>query len=129
MVGSELEKAYPDLYKGVSRQLNITMSSEDIVRRTFMQIAEYVFRGEPNWGKIISLFAVAGAFSVDCAQQGHSEYVNKIVDSFGNFVGKNIADWIANQGGWVSVTSFAWSDCLRPLLLSHSTVPTRFWVR
>ncbi|XP_064639263.1 bcl-2-related ovarian killer protein-like isoform X1 [Lineus longissimus] len=103
MVGLELEKAYPDLYKGVSRQLNITMSTEDIVRRTFTQIAEYLFRGEPNWGKIVSLFAVAGAFAADCVQQGHPEYVNKIVDAFGNFVGKNVADWVAHQGGWTDI--------------------------
>lgn len=46
---------------------------------------------------------ILGALAQDCVQQGHAQFVNEIVDSFGTITEKYLASWIAKQGGWVSV--------------------------
>ena len=101
-IGEALEHRYPELYRNISRQLNMTMSSEEMVRRTYTSVAELICKGELHWGKVIALFAMAGGFAIDCVQQGHPEYANKIVDCFGVFVSKNLSEWLVEQGGWVS---------------------------
>uniref|UniRef100_A0A1I8J681 BCL domain-containing protein n=1 Tax=Macrostomum lignano TaxID=282301 RepID=A0A1I8J681_9PLAT len=101
LVGEQLEAMYPDLYKNVHKQLNITMHSEDVVRRTFAMFAEQLCSGGVHWGKIVALFAMAGAFAVDCVQQGRQEFVSRIVDCFGAFVAARLTDWLRKQGGWV----------------------------
>lgn len=106
MIGAELESMYPDLYRNVFKQLNISFVTEDILRRSYMMFAEQLCKGEVHWGKVVALFAMAGAFAEDCVHMGHPEYINKLVETFGNFVSNNLASWIACQGGWYVVSLF-----------------------
>lgn len=55
-----------------------------------------------TWGKVVSLYAVAGALAVDCVRHDHPAMVHTIVDSFGEFVRKTLAPWLKRRGGWVS---------------------------
>ncbi|XP_074658412.1 bcl-2-related ovarian killer protein-like isoform X2 [Tubulanus polymorphus] len=105
LIGSELERIYPELYRSISRQINVTMSNEEIVRKTFVSIGEYMMKGEIHWGKIVALFALIGGIAVDCVQQGHPEYVHKLIEHFGVFVNRNLANWISIQGGWEDIVN------------------------
>ncbi|CAH1780747.1 unnamed protein product [Owenia fusiformis] len=103
-LGSEMEKNHPDVYKNISRQLAVTMNSEKIVRETFMQVVENIFEdGRITWGRIVSLFPLAGSFSVDCVQQSHGEFVNTVVDAVATVVENKLVGWIQQQGGWIEL--------------------------
>ena len=43
------------------------------------------------------------AVAVDCVRQGHPEYLYGLVEAAGLVIERDVANWIANQGGWVSV--------------------------
>ena len=102
VIGGELEKLYPDLYSSVSKQVNVTVSTDVIVRKTFASLAEQLFKTSITWGKVVALFSLAGAFAVDCVSEGHPNYVTAVVDSFTEAVRTHLDMWIIRQGGWVS---------------------------
>ena len=54
-----------------------------------------------TWGKVVAMFAVAGALAVDCVRNGYPTTVHIIVDSLGQFVRKFLAPWLKRRGGWV----------------------------
>lgn len=66
----------------------------------FMSISVSLCTGV-TWGKIVSLYAVAGALAVDCVRHGHPAMVHTIVDCMGEFVRKSLVSWLKRRGGWV----------------------------
>lgn len=57
-----------------------------------------------TWGKVVSLYAVAGGLAVDCVRHGHPAMVHTIVDCMGEFVRKSLTSWLKRRGGWVRGT-------------------------
>ncbi len=57
-----------------------------------------------TWGKVVAMYAVAGALAVDCVRHGHPTSVHIIVDSLGQFVRKFLVPWLKRRGGWVSAS-------------------------
>ncbi|KAK2142018.1 hypothetical protein LSH36_1004g00003 [Paralvinella palmiformis] len=103
-LATELDKQYPKLYKNICRQLNIVMSSQQIVNNVFINLADAMFNGTfVSWGRIIALFLIAGTLSVECVQQGHPEFVHDVAEAFVDVAESHLAEWIAEQGGWCDV--------------------------
>ncbi|XP_061835418.1 bcl-2-related ovarian killer protein homolog B-like isoform X2 [Nerophis lumbriciformis] len=102
--GDELECILPSLYRNVARQLNISVSMENMVSDAFIGVATEIFSTGITWGKVVSMYAVAGALAVDCVRQGHATTVHIIVDSLGQFVRKYLAHWLKRRGGWEDMT-------------------------
>ncbi|XP_057696734.1 bcl-2-related ovarian killer protein homolog A isoform X1 [Corythoichthys intestinalis] len=126
-LGDELEYLRPSVYRNVARQLNITVASESVVTDAFLAVAADIFStvklagvhiffwgsGVDNkrnllsgvtWGKVVSLYAVAGSLAVDCVRHGHPAMVHTIVDCMGEFVRKSLSTWLKRRGGWVDLT-------------------------
>ncbi|KAG7228667.1 hypothetical protein INR49_008443 [Caranx melampygus] len=108
-LGNELEYLRPNVYRNVARQLNITVASESVVSDAFLAVAADIFSTAVSlsgvtWGKVVSLYAVAGALAVDCVRHGHPAMVHTIVDCMGEFVRKSLTSWLKRRGGWVDVT-------------------------
>uniref|UniRef100_A0AAX7UPU3 Bcl-2 Bcl-2 homology region 1-3 domain-containing protein n=1 Tax=Astatotilapia calliptera TaxID=8154 RepID=A0AAX7UPU3_ASTCA len=111
-LGDELEYLRPNVYRNVARQLNITVASESVVSDAFLAVAADIFstgrsnsgKSSVTWGKVVSLYAVAGALAVDCVRHGHPAMVHTIVDCMGEFVRKSLTSWLKKRGGWVDVT-------------------------
>ncbi|CAG5861781.1 bcl-2-related ovarian killer protein homolog A isoform 1-T2 [Menidia menidia] len=105
-LGDELEYLRPNVYRNVARQLNITVASESVVSDAFLAVAADIFSTGlgVTWGKVISLYAVAGALAVDCVRHGHPAMVHTIVDCMGEFVRKSLTPWLKRRGGWMDVT-------------------------
>uniref|UniRef100_A0A671SYT9 Bcl-2-related ovarian killer protein homolog A-like n=1 Tax=Sinocyclocheilus anshuiensis TaxID=1608454 RepID=A0A671SYT9_9TELE len=104
-----LEYLRPNVYRNVARQLNITIASESIVSDAFLAVAAEIFSTGwsmlcVTWGKIVSLYAVAGALAVDCVRHGHPAMVHTIVDCMGEFVRKSLVSWLKRRGGWADIT-------------------------
>ncbi|XP_054159346.1 bcl-2-related ovarian killer protein homolog A-like [Oppia nitens] len=97
----ELETNYPKLYNSVLN--NITshpLKSVNEIQSILQIISQELFRNDITWARIAALFAITGALAVDCVQVGHPEYILPIIDTFTAFVDRDIAGWIAQQGGW-----------------------------
>ncbi|XP_030647844.1 bcl-2-related ovarian killer protein homolog A isoform X1 [Chanos chanos] len=116
-LGDELEYLRPNVYRNVARQLNITVASESVVSDAFLAVAAEIFStglSKTNftlhfstgvtWGKIVSLYAVAGALAVDCVRHGQPAMVHTIVDCMGEFVRKSLVPWLKRRGGWADIT-------------------------
>ncbi|KAM9459824.1 bcl-2-related ovarian killer protein homolog A-like isoform 2-T3 [Salvelinus alpinus] len=77
--------------------------------RSFLQVNSCKGRGSRRlmlritWGKVVSMYAVAGALAVDCVRQNQPATVQTIVDSLGQFVRKNLAPWLKKRGGWTDI--------------------------
>ena len=81
----------------------MTITSEKSVRNILSSVARELFKTDISWGKIVSLYAVAGGLAVDSVRQGHPEYLYGLVETMGLVVERDIATWMAQQGGWVRI--------------------------
>ncbi|XP_013886768.1 bcl-2-related ovarian killer protein homolog B isoform X2 [Austrofundulus limnaeus] len=103
-LGDELECMQPGLYRNVARQLSISVSMENMVSDAFLGVATEIFSAGITWGKVVSMYAVAGALAVDCVRHGHPTTVHVLVDSLGQFVRKFLVPWLRRRGGWTEIT-------------------------
>ncbi|XP_034559769.1 bcl-2-related ovarian killer protein homolog B-like [Notolabrus celidotus] len=113
-LGDELECMQPSLYRNVARQLNISVSMENMVSDALIGVATEIFSTGITWGKVVSMYAVAGALAVDCVRQGHPTTVHILVDSLGQFVRKFLVPWLKRRGGWVEITKCVVKKDLTP---------------
>ncbi|KAM9844360.1 bcl-2-related ovarian killer protein homolog B-like [Aulostomus maculatus] len=113
-LGDELESIQPSLYRNVARQLNISVAMEHMVSDAFIGVATEIISTGITWGKVVSMYAVAGALAVDCVRQGHPRTVHILVDSLGQFVRKFLVHWLKRRGGWVDITKCVVKQDLTP---------------
>ncbi|XP_041849666.1 bcl-2-related ovarian killer protein homolog B-like [Melanotaenia boesemani] len=103
-LGDELECLQPGLYRNVARQLSISVAMENMVSDAFLGVATEIFSAGITWGKVVSMYAVAGALAVDCVRQGYTTTVHILVDTLGQFVRKFLVSWLKRRGGWTEIT-------------------------
>ncbi|XP_068197573.1 bcl-2-related ovarian killer protein homolog B-like [Antennarius striatus] len=113
-LGNELELIQPSLYRNVARQLNISVAMESMVSDAFISVATEIFSTGITWGKVVSMYAVAGALAVDCVRQGHPTTIHILVDSLGQFVRKFLVPWLKRRGGWAEITKCVIKKNLTP---------------
>jgi hypothetical protein len=107
-IGQELERMYPKLYTSVARQASPSpgggnLTSEKAAGAVLTAVARELFKVDVTWGKVVSLFAVAGGLAVDCVRQGHPEYLQGLLEAMGEVLEEELAAWIVSNGGWVSM--------------------------
>jgi hypothetical protein len=107
-IGQELERMYPKLYTCVARQASPSpgggnLTSDKAAGVVLTAVARELFKADVTWGKVVSLFAVAGGLAVDCVRQGHHEYLQALLEAMGEVLEDELAAWIAGNGGWVSI--------------------------
>lgn len=101
----ELERRHPKLYTGVSRQMGLTLASEKSITKMLSSMAHDIFRTDISWFKIASFYGLVSGAAVDCVRQGHPEYLYGLVEAAGLVIERDVANWIAQQGGWSSMLS------------------------
>ncbi|PSN57615.1 hypothetical protein C0J52_00552 [Blattella germanica] len=107
-IGHELERMHPKLYTSVARQASPSpgcnnFSSDKAAGVILSAVARELFKTEVTWGKVVSLFAVAGGLAVDCVRQGHPEYLQGLLDAMGEVLEEEVAAWIVGNGGWTAL--------------------------
>ncbi|XP_046676689.1 bcl-2-related ovarian killer protein isoform X1 [Homalodisca vitripennis] len=104
-IGQELERLHPELYTGVGRQASSTpvLATEKAVNTVVTGVAHELSNSGITWAKIVSLYAVAGGLAVDCVRQGHPEFLPSLVESLGEALDDDMAEWIAHNGGWTGL--------------------------
>lgn len=77
----------------------------------FSQIADELFKSGVNWGRIVGLYAFAGSLCKACVNKGMVWTVDAVKGWVVAYVRSNLATWIVEHGGWVSVVSVSmlWS--------------------
>ncbi|XP_028650663.1 bcl-2-related ovarian killer protein homolog A-like isoform X1 [Erpetoichthys calabaricus] len=121
-LGDELEYLRPNVYRNVARQLNINATLENVVSDAFLAVAGEMFATGITWGKVVSLYAVAGGLAVDCVRQGQPAIVHTIVDCLGEFVRKTLSPWLKKRGGWADIKQCVVNN--DPSFQSHWLVST-----
>ena len=85
----------------ISFQVSVTITNEKSVSTVLSSVARNLLKTDVTWGKIASLYCVAGGLAIDCVQTGHPEYLYGIIETMGLVIERDAATWIAQQGGWV----------------------------
>ncbi|XP_023238696.1 bcl-2-related ovarian killer protein-like [Centruroides sculpturatus] len=105
-LADELEKRHPELYRSVIENVGLqTLNNETAVRNLFLALARRILEPEVTWGRIVALYALAGSLALDCVRLGHPEFVPCLVQNVGTLMETNVAQWIAQQGGWKTLTT------------------------
>lgn len=102
LVGSELERMYPTLYKDITKQLNVTISNEQILEQVLFDVGDAVFKAGITWARVVAFFVVSSSLSVECMQQGNGIFVHSITVALTRYVQTKLVKWITQRGGWVS---------------------------
>ncbi|PIK40885.1 putative bcl-2-related ovarian killer protein-like B-like [Apostichopus japonicus] len=100
LISNELDRQYPNLYRDIASQLNVTISSKRIVEEVFHDIAREIFKDEITWVRIISLYMVTSSLVIECLLQGNGVYMQFIFNYFKEFVRTDLATWMLQHGGW-----------------------------
>lgn len=105
--GTEIERLYPKLYTNVARQASLSpggvLVSDKAAAALLSAIGHDLFKSDITWGKVVSVFAVAGGLAVDCVCQGHPEYLHGLMEGMAEILEDCLADWIGINGGWVGI--------------------------
>lgn len=103
--GIEIERSHPKLFSNIARQATLSPGGILITGKAaaalIITIGQELFKNDVNWGRIVAIFSICGGLAVDCVLQGHPEYLHSIVDGMVEVIENEIAEWIANNGGWV----------------------------
>merc|ERR1719391_54001 len=101
----ELERKHPKLYAGACRQMGMTVVTEKMIAKNLSNMALHIFKKDITWFKVASFYNLVSSAAVDCVRQGHPEYLYGLVEAAGLVIERDVATWIANQGGWVAILS------------------------
>lgn len=102
-LGDEFERRYAEVFHDMSTTLQIT---PDTASSTFLSVCGELFRGngdqiEIKWGRIVALYAFAGALAVQCVDKEMPQQVSNIAEWVTFYTQTHLSDWIASHGGWV----------------------------
>lgn len=93
------------IYTNVIRQLSSSSSSlenaEDaaVLLTTFGRI---LFKSDVTWGKIVSLFSVTAALSIDLVRQNHEDFIPTLIEGFLGVIEDELIPFLSD-GGWIAL--------------------------
>ncbi|XP_062716427.1 bcl-2-related ovarian killer protein [Aedes albopictus] len=106
-MGEELERMHPRLYSNVSRQISVEpwgeLTEPDSVCYLLHIVAKDLFKTDITWGKVISLFAIAGGLAVDCVRQEHYDYLQQLIEGTTDVIEEDLSVWLVEKGGWLGL--------------------------
>ena len=95
----EVERRHVAKYDDMCNSLVINGRTVYIV---FSQVSDELFKNGVNWGRVLGLYAFAGALCRACIEKGMSpsmdEEIRKWVVAY---IRSNLATWMTDHGGWV----------------------------
>ncbi|XP_028652475.1 bcl-2 homologous antagonist/killer-like [Erpetoichthys calabaricus] len=101
IIGDDINRRYDHEFRRMLSQLALTPQNAYIY---FCKIATSLFESEINWGRVIALLGFGYRMALHVFQQGITGFLSQIGRFIADFLLRNrIAQWIAQQGGWVAV--------------------------
>ena len=98
VLGQEFEERYNDVFNEMCNQLHITPNT---AQQTFVAIVNELFSDGVRWGRVVALYAFAGALAVQCVEKEMPVLVPQIADWVTQYINNNLRSWIRENGGWV----------------------------
>jgi len=96
----ELTERHQLVFSGMVTKLEV---SEKNGQEIFTNVTDEMFGdGAINWGRLATVYALAGKLAKHCAEKNMVDFVDKIAEFTGIYVADHLAQWINKQGGWVS---------------------------
>ncbi|XP_071941636.1 bcl-2 homologous antagonist/killer-like [Antedon mediterranea] len=111
-IGDQIDSQYRDEFRQMINSLNITPAT---AYQAFAGVAKRLFREGINWGRIAALLMFGYRIAMDVARNA-THFIKKIIESIVKFIiTEKIAQWIAEQGGWISAMRYqtenaSWRD-------------------
>ncbi|KAJ8390522.1 hypothetical protein AAFF_G00103190 [Aldrovandia affinis] len=100
VIGDDINRRYDLNFMEMLSQLALT---PDNAYDYFCKIAKSLFDSGINWGRVIALLSFGYRMALHVFQQGMTGFLSRIARFIGDFLLRNrIAQWIAQQGGWVA---------------------------
>ena len=97
-LGQELEERYNEVFSEMCNQLHITPNT---AQQTFVAIVNELFSDGVKWGRIVALFAFAGALAVQCVEKEMPVLVPQIANWVTQYIDNHLSSWIQENGSWV----------------------------
>ncbi|XP_048874331.1 bcl-2 homologous antagonist/killer-like isoform X1 [Brienomyrus brachyistius] len=98
IIGDDINRRYD--FSGMLSQLSLTPEN---AYDYFCKIANSLFDSGINWGRVIALLSFGYRMALHVFQQGITGFLSSISRFIGDYLLRNrIAQWIAQQGGWVA---------------------------
>uniref|UniRef100_A0A8C3S7H8 Bcl-2 homologous antagonist/killer n=1 Tax=Chelydra serpentina TaxID=8475 RepID=A0A8C3S7H8_CHESE len=104
IIGDDINMRYDAEFRNMLKTLQPT---KDNAYEYFTKIASSLFDSGINWGRVIALLGFGYRMAIHVYQHGVTGFLRSIARYVAEFVLRNrIAQWIADQGGWVSEPGF-----------------------
>ncbi|TFK03772.1 condensin-2 complex subunit D3 [Platysternon megacephalum] len=100
IIGDDINMRYDAEFRNMLKTLQPT---KDNAYAYFTKIASSLFDSGINWGRVIALLGFGYRMAIHVYQHGVTGFLRSIARYVAEFVLRNrIAQWIADQGGWVA---------------------------
>jgi len=97
-LASSMEHKNSTFFDGLPNHLKL---KNDTAKQSFMRICKQIYSGGINWGRVVTVLVLGGAFAVHFVNKGQLEIVKNIPIWIKEVIEIELSDWIKNQGGWV----------------------------
>lgn len=103
-----LESMHLKTYTNVARQLTSSTESKSfetaedtaVILTTFGRI---LFKSDVTWGKIISLFSITSALSIDLVRQNQEDFIPTLIEGFLGVVEDELIGFLSENNGWIGL--------------------------
>ncbi|XP_035749676.1 bcl-2 homologous antagonist/killer [Egretta garzetta] len=100
IIGDDINERYDAEFRYMLKSLQPTKEN---AYEYFTRIASSLFESGINWGRVIALLGFGYRMAIHVYQQGIPGFLCRIASYVSEFIRRNyIAQWIAQQGGWVA---------------------------
>ncbi|XP_075632332.1 bcl-2 homologous antagonist/killer isoform X1 [Balearica regulorum gibbericeps] len=100
IIGDDINERYDAEFRYMLKSLQPT---KDNAYEYFTRIASSLFESGINWGRVIALLGFGYHMAIHVCQHGMPGFFRRIAHYVAEFMLRNrIAQWIAQQGGWVA---------------------------
>lgn len=100
-----LETMHTKVYTNVCRQLSSSPNSLESAEDTAVLLTTFgriLFKNDVTWGKIVSLFSVTAALSIDLVRQNHEDFIPTLIEGFLGVIEDELVPFLSD-GGWSSL--------------------------
>ncbi|KTG47299.1 hypothetical protein cypCar_00032399 [Cyprinus carpio] len=102
--GDEIERMYQREFEEMSHR----MIQRNTTQRSFLAVAEELFKDGVNWGRIIAFFEFGGTMCVESVNREMASQVDNIAHWMTDYLNGPLENWIEENGGWVRLTQMAY---------------------
>lgn len=98
--GDQIERMYQREFEEMSNQMIL---SHNVAQRSFISVAEELFRDGVNWGRILAFFEFGGTMCAESVNREMASQVDNIAHWMTDFLNGPLENWIQENGGWVGL--------------------------